>query len=105
MQEFKIATLQDLKEGKGFNARVKGEEIALFTIDGKIYAACNICPHQHFSKLHEGVIENKTVTCPMHGWTYDLETGKSVNAAGILKMYEVNVRGEDVFIRKNGNAD
>jgi nitrite reductase/ring-hydroxylating ferredoxin subunit len=105
MQEYKITRLQDLKNGKGFLARVKGEEIALFKIDGKIYAACNVCPHQHFSKLHEGIIEQKTVTCPMHGWKYDLETGKSVNAAGMLKMYDVSIRGDDVFIIKNGDVD
>ncbi|MDE3059284.1 MAG: Rieske 2Fe-2S domain-containing protein [Bacteroidota bacterium] len=108
----KVARLQDLLEGKGKLVCVDGEEIALFKIEGKIFAVGNVCPHQHFSKLHEGILNGKTLTCPMHGWSYDVESGKAVNADGRLKTFVVDIRGEDVFLlsewtplENNGNVD
>ena len=105
MQEFRVAKLKDLKKEGGFLARVAGEEIALFTVEGEVFAIANVCTHQHFSKLHEGELSGYVVTCPMHGWSYDIRTGISTNASGKVKSYEVAVRGEEVFVRKNGDAD
>ncbi len=103
--ERKVARLRDLKERKGKLVCIDGEEIALFNIEGKIFAVGNVCPHQHFSKLHEGMLDGKTLTCPMHGWSYDLESGKSVNADGKLKTFAVEIRGDDVFLLNDGDAD
>ncbi|MGA9405618.1 MAG: Rieske 2Fe-2S domain-containing protein [Bacteroidota bacterium] len=100
LQEYRIARVQDLREKKGFLARVRGEEISVFKIEGDCFAIGNVCPHQHFSKLHEGEVKGFTVTCPMHGWTYDLRTGISTNADGKVKTYEVEVRNNEIFIRK-----
>ncbi len=98
--ERKVARLRDLKERKGKLVCIDGEEIALFNIEGKIFAVGNVCPHQHFSKLHEGALDGKTLTCPMHGWSYDLESGKSINADGKLKTFAVEIRGDDVFLSR-----
>ena len=62
--------MQDLRDNKGFLAKAGGEEISVFKIDGEFLAIGNVCPHQHFSKLHDGEVKGFTVTCPMHGWTY-----------------------------------
>jgi nitrite reductase/ring-hydroxylating ferredoxin subunit len=101
----KVARLHDLKERRGTLVCIDGEEIALFKIEGKVLAVGNVCPHQHFSKLHEGILDGKTLTCPMHGWSYDLESGKAVNADGKLKTFAVELRGDDVFLLNDGNAD
>ena len=105
LHEHRVASLQDLKEKKGFLAKVSGEEIALFKIEGECFAIGNVCPHQHFSKLHEGELKGFTVTCPMHGWTYDLHTGISTNGSGKVKTYEVEIRRDEVFIRNHGDTD
>ena len=105
LRDYKIARIEEIREKKGFLARVKGEEISVFKIGGECFAIGNVCPHQHFSKLHEGEVKGLTVTCPMHGWTYDLRTGISTNASGKVKTYEVEIRRDEVFIRNHGDTD
>jgi nitrite reductase/ring-hydroxylating ferredoxin subunit len=105
LQEYKVARIQDLKDNKGFLAKVGGEEISVFKIEGEFLAIGNVCPHQHLSKLHDGEVKGFTVTCPMHGWTYNLRTGISTNASGKVKTYEVEIRRDEVFIRSHGDAD
>lgn len=101
----KLARLNDIKEGKGSLARVNGEEIALFKIRGEFFAIGNVCPHQHFSLLYEGELRDFTVTCPMHGWSYDVRTGISTNASGRVKSFSVVVQGEELFIRSDDDTD
>ena len=105
MQNYKIGKLKDLREGRGYLTRVDGEEVSVFKVGEALYAIGNVCPHQHFSKLHEGEVHGFVVTCPMHGWSYDVRTGFSTNASGRVTSYEVVIRGDEVFVLKNGNAD
>ena len=105
LQKYRIARIEEIREKKGFLARVRGEEISVFKIDGKFFAIGNVCPHQHFSKLHEGEVKDFTVTCPMHGWIYDLRTGVSTNGSGKVKTYEVEIRRDEVFILNHGDVD
>ena len=97
----KIARLSELSERRGKLVRIEDDEIALFKIDGTVYAINNVCAHQHFSALHQGELHALEVTCPMHGWTYSLETGKAVSGSGCVKTYRVKVVGENVFAEVN----
>ena len=98
MTEFLVCTADDVKEGRGKRIVVDGEEIVLFKLDGKVYATSNMCPHQKFQKLHEGLFENGVVTCPMHGWAYDVRTGISTNASGRLKIFETEVKNKMISV-------
>lgn len=84
--------------GKSKKIVIDNEEIALFNVGGEICALANICPHQKYRKLHEGLFENGVVTCPMHGWAYDVRTGISTNASGKVKTYMTEVRNGNIFI-------
>ena len=75
-----------------------GRDIALFSDGGRIFAVQNDCPHQHFSMLHEGELNECRITCPMHGWTFDLESGRATNGSGRLKRYAVKVADGRVWI-------
>ncbi len=105
MQEHRVGRVQELKDNKGFLIRVHGEEISVFKVAGEIFAIGNVCPHQHFSRLHDGEVIGYTVTCPMHGWRYDLRTGVSTNASGRVKTYDVEIRRDEVFILSHGDTD
>ena len=94
----KVAALSDLREQRGKLVVVDGEDVALFKREGTVFAIQNVCAHQHFSRLHEGEINGLSVTCPMHGWTYDLVTGKAVNGDGRVRRYNVRVQGGDVYL-------
>ncbi len=95
----KVAKTSEIVEKKAKLIRVNEEDIALFRVDGRFYAINNVCSHQHFSALHKGELNGLQVTCPMHGWTYSLETGEAVNGNGRVRRYDVKVLGENVFIQ------
>ena len=96
----RVAKLSDFRSAKAIEARSQDVKLALFRIESRIFAVENNCPHQHFEVLHQGLIEGKTITCPMHGRTFALETGQCQNGAGKLKLFEVKVVGEEVWIKK-----
>ncbi|MGE5313881.1 MAG: Rieske (2Fe-2S) protein [Acidobacteriota bacterium] len=98
MARIRIAHIDELKPRRGIVRTVHGEDIALFIVDGAVHAVSNYCPHQHASKLHESIVEGSVITCPMHGWAFDLCTGAPVNAAGRLTKFATEVRGGIVYV-------
>lgn len=95
----KICKLSDLKEKIGRRFIVDDIEVAVFKVDGQVYALSNICIHQKASIIYDGFIEDGKVTCPAHGWQYNLKTG--IVAGGIkgLDVYEVKIHNNDVFVK------
>lgn len=94
----RVARSSEIQERKSKRVVVGGAEIALWRVEGRIYAISNVCAHQHFSSLHQGTLEGTTVTCPMHGWSYSLESGVSVHGNGRIRTYRVKVAGDEVFV-------
>ena len=94
--EYEIVHIDEVTEGRGKRVRINGEEIVLFKVDGQICAIANMCPHQRFQLLHEGEFKDGIVTCPMHGWAYDVRTGVSVNASGKVRIFPVEIKNEKV---------
>ena len=57
--------------------QVRERAVAIFNFAGTLYAIENTCPHQG-GPLGEGYLEeNGVISCPWHGWTFDLKTGVS----------------------------
>ncbi len=52
-----------------------GREIALFNIDGELFALDNTCPHAG-GPLGEGTLQGDIVLCPWHGWKFNVRTGQ-----------------------------
>ena len=100
LQEYSVCAVEEVKESRGKRVIVDGEDIVLFKVDGRICAISNMCPHQKFQKLHEGMFENGIVTCPMHGWAYDVRSGISTNASGRVKTILSDVKNGTVMIKK-----
>ncbi|MCX7797699.1 MAG: nitrite reductase small subunit NirD [Melioribacter sp.] len=96
-----ICRIEDLKEKVGKQFFVEDLEIAVFKVDGQIYALSNICPHQKIHLIHEGLVEDGKVYCPVHGWQFDLRNGNLANGRRGLDIYEVKVIDGNVYIRAN----
>jgi len=94
-----LAKYADIPEGQAIVVlAAEGREIALFNIEGKIYALDNACPHIG-GPLGEGEIEDQCVTCPWHGWQFDVTTGKaSQNPAVGVSCYPVEIRAGEIFV-------
>jgi nitrite reductase (NADH) small subunit len=68
-----------------------GHEIAVFRVDGEIYAVENSCPHEG-NPLIEGDVLAGNLTCAYHGWTFDLATGSCLIGEEPARRYPVQVR-------------
>lgn len=88
---FFICNENDLKDSEGKRFYVNDTDIAIFKVETKIYVVSNVCPHQQASKIYEGFVENNCVVCPLHGWTFSLETGKLHSGSNGLDAYPVKI--------------
>ena len=83
-------------EAKEFSCGDK--TICVANVNGAFSAMDNVCLHRG-GPLGQGVMDGNIVTCPWHGWQYDVTTGKiSQNPAVGVDCYRVEVRGEDIFV-------
>ncbi|MFV0490532.1 MAG: nitrite reductase small subunit NirD [Pseudorhodobacter sp.] len=77
--------------------------IALFrTAEAEVFAASNTCPHKG-GPLSEGIVHDQKVTCPLHNWVFDLNTGEAEGTDdGRIATYPVRVEAGRILI--DGNA-
>ena len=99
MGEFvRVTGTTDVKPGHGIVAEVNGKTLAVFNVDGTFHAIDNTCVHRG-GPLGEGELAGNVVTCPWHGWEYDVTTGGCVNSpAATVARYQVKIEGADVKV-------
>ena len=100
MAEFvKVAKKSEIPGDTGKLVQVKGQDIALFKIENKVYALYPVCPHQG-GPLDEGGIDGKVVTCPWHGWQFDVTTGVcELNPSIKQPTFQVKEEGDDIYVQ------
>jgi len=98
MAFLRTTKVAELPDGSVREFQLDGTTIALANVGGKIFAINNTCLH-HGGPLGQGVLNGSMVTCPWHGWQYDVTTGKvGQNPSVGVDCYKVEIRGEDVFV-------
>jgi len=98
MAFLRTAKKDEIPAGSIREFQVNGKTIAVANVDGKFYAIDNTCLHRG-GPLGQGELEESIVTCPWHGWQYDVTTGKvAMNPSVGVETYPVEVRGEDIFV-------
>jgi nitrite reductase (NADH) small subunit len=94
----KVAQLSDIPEGTGKTVEVGGRQIALFNTGGKFYAIDNTCLHRG-GPLGEGELDGTLVTCPWHGWEYDVTTGSNTDdPTKKVACFAVRVEDNDILV-------
>ncbi len=99
MPEFvKMATLSELPLGSSKEVEHGGRIYALFNVDGKITAIDGLCPHQG-GPLADGPLDGTLVTCPWHGWQFDVCSGKTPLGSKLKQeVFEVKIEGQDILV-------
>ena len=88
----------DVPTGTIREFQVDGKAVAVANVDGQFYAINGVCMHRG-GPLGDGPLEGKIVTCPWHGWQYDVTSGKiSQNPSVGVESYQVEVRGGEIFV-------
>lgn len=99
MNWIQVGTLDDIpRQGSRVVSTPQGE-IALFrNVDDRVFALNNRCPHKG-GPLSQGIVHGTRVTCPMHSWVIDLETGSAVAPdIGCAHRHEVRVQYGALFL-------
>lgn len=96
---YKIIEIENIPLMGSRKVEIADIEIAIFkTRDGSIFAINNICPHKK-GKLSEGLVHEKQVTCPLHNWEIDLQTGEALgNDSGCTNIYETKIEDGILFL-------
>jgi nitrite reductase/ring-hydroxylating ferredoxin subunit len=99
LQFARVCAIAELPVGRSRKVYFDEErQIALFNVDGHLYAVSNICPHQHEPVIAEGMVEDCTVTCPLHGNSYRLDTGAGQDGGASLKKYAVRIVDDIIYV-------
>jgi 3-phenylpropionate/trans-cinnamate dioxygenase ferredoxin subunit len=99
MSKIKVASFSDLKEGVGLRVELDKHRVAIFLVDGTLFAIGDLCSHAEAS-LSEGEVFDIEVECPRHGSVFDLRTGepKSLPATKPVQTYTVSVQDGDLYL-------
>jgi toluene monooxygenase system ferredoxin subunit len=67
-------------------------------VDGELYAYPGVCPHEDV-ELASGELTGATITCPGHGYVFELRTGRCRHDPGLeLRRYPITIVGDDIWI-------
>ena len=77
----------------------EGDDIALFRPTAeRVFALADRCPHKG-GPLSQGIVSGDTVTCPLHGWNIQLDSGQACAPdVGCARKYPVQVRDGEVWL-------
>lgn len=92
------AKVSEIAAGTIKDVNVGGTEVALANVGGRFFAISNTCLHRG-GPLGQGALEGNIVTCPWHGWQFDVTTGKVAQSPTVgVSCYATEVRGDQVYV-------
>ena len=93
------AALDDVPADDVIGVSVAGREVALYSVEGSVYATDNICTHGH-ARLCEGFLEGHEIECPLHQGKFDVRNGAPTCApvTEAIRSYPVKIEGGRVFL-------
>jgi naphthalene 1,2-dioxygenase system ferredoxin subunit len=94
-----IASKGDVPEEDVMGIDINSKSIALYQVDGEIFATDNICSHGN-ARLCDGFLEGHEIECPLHQGKFDIRNGKAMCAplTEDIRTYPVKIEGDRVFI-------
>ncbi|MCE2831537.1 MAG: non-heme iron oxygenase ferredoxin subunit [Oxalobacteraceae bacterium] len=94
-----IVSKADVPEDDVVGVEINAKSIALYQVDGEIFATDNICTHGN-ARLCDGFLERHEIECPLHQGKFDIRNGKAMCAplTEDIRTYPVKIEGDRVFI-------
>lgn len=94
-----VARVGDIPAGTGRQVTVDDRWVGLFHVNGQYFAVDNLCLHRG-GPLADGTLRGCVVTCPWHGWQFDVTTGMMVQDPRVgVTRHDTRVVGDDVQVR------
>ncbi len=97
-QSYRVAGVNEIPPGTGKEVMAGEQVVALFNVDGTFHALDGICPHAG-GPLGEGTLRGSIITCPWHGWQFDVTDGHNcLNPKICHTGFAVRVDGSDILV-------
>jgi nitrite reductase/ring-hydroxylating ferredoxin subunit len=98
----RVAAVADCPPGSSLETVAADRVVALFNVDGTFFALDGVCPHQG-GPLGKGRLTGDVVTCPWHGWQFDVKSGcLKLRPALVQPRFAVRVEGDAVLVDLEG---
>jgi nitrite reductase/ring-hydroxylating ferredoxin subunit len=99
LRRIRVCSVSDVPKSGGRSLKVGKLYVGVYHSNGKYYAASDICTHED-EFLAEGWFEGDRIECPMHGAQFSLVTGEALSlpATDPIRIYKIEVEGDDVFV-------
>lgn len=95
----RVCSIEDCPPGSAREFVVEERVVAIFHVEGQLYALEGICPHQG-GPLGKGTLEGSFVTCPWHGWQFDIRSGRHRTIPALSQAtIPVRLEGRDVLVQ------
>jgi nitrite reductase/ring-hydroxylating ferredoxin subunit len=99
-----IAAASECPPGTSIERVVCGRIVALANVGGAWHAIDGLCPHQG-GPLGQGRLCGTTLTCPWHGWQFDVATGRHGLSPTVRQQrFDVREEGGTVLVRSAGGT-
>jgi naphthalene 1,2-dioxygenase system ferredoxin subunit len=94
-----ISALDDVPEEDVLGVETGGKDLALYSVEGQVYATDNICTHGH-ARLCDGFLEGFEIECPLHQGRFDIRDGKPMcePVTEAIHTYPVKIENGRVFV-------
>jgi nitrite reductase/ring-hydroxylating ferredoxin subunit len=94
----RICKISDIKMDKAKNFNVQNVELSIIHTKDGFFARSGVCKHNGI-KLELCSVSGKQITCPYHGWTYHVESGKGIQPSHtFLSCYQLKIRGDEIWV-------
>ena len=95
-----VGRIDDFVPGQGKMVVVEARHVALFRLGDDFFALDNMCLHRGGPICDGQIDHNDVVTCPWHGWSYEIRSGTMVQDPRVgLSKHEVRIDDELVSIK------
>ncbi len=94
-----VVALDDVPEDDVLGVDAAGKDLALYSVEGQVYATDNICSHGH-ARLCDGFLEGFEIECPLHQGKFDIRDGRPTcePVTVPVRTYPVKIEGGRVFV-------
>ena len=98
MARHRVASADEFPPGSAREVVLEDRVVALYRVGDSFYAMDGVCPHAG-GPLGEGHLSGTRVTCPWHGWQFDVTTGRHCLTPNIVhETFPVVVENGEVYV-------
>jgi naphthalene 1,2-dioxygenase system ferredoxin subunit len=94
-----VSALDEVPEEDVMGVVAAGRDLALYNVEGQVYATDNICTHGH-ARLCDGFLEGFEIECPLHQGKFDIRDGRPMcePVTDAVRSYPVKIENGRVFV-------